>query len=190
LEEEDILISLGMYHNKIGEVTKIIEEKTKLIYEIAKSYSDDEFILNLDNMEVVTPDLFTDAFPVRGLNTLFMIDNSAYGGFNCMVNNISTTTNAEMFIWFISFIMSGLCCVAPMSNTKDYFGVQLFQTLSYLFYSGGKTTGLVVNSQLNMLTCPMNDLKSIIIYSPGKEKRLKELIAKSIEQMGKNRKQK
>jgi hypothetical protein len=189
LREEDIEIQLGTLHIS-GIIEKEIEKKKDLIYELCKSYYRPYFVLDVERMNVIEEEDFTETLPTRGINTLFRFSNIKSEAFFMLVNPTREVADLDFMAWLKAYVYSGLVCLSPLCK-PDKIAIQFVQALSHLCATGGNKETIYVSNQNLVLNSPVNDMGDFDIEIPGgKSERFKVLATKSLEQMNSKKEKK
>lgn len=186
LKEEDIVVTLGEYHNA-SNIEDMIHKNTNLIYEVCKSSPRNKFVLDLAKMKMLEPDDFNDMLPTHGLHTFFVFEN-LHNRIFCLVNPTKDVNSKQIFSWLVSYIYSSVVCLAPRNKIENY-AKQFMQAISTLSASKGKIKSVYVATNDSVLNSGMSNMGEYVIPVPGdKTERFEKLVTQAMEQMTKKTK--
>ncbi len=185
IKEENILISLGKYHNNKDAIDKLLTGKEQQLVDICNATDEFDFAFDLNKMRIVEYEDFTDENPRWGINSLFVFNNdNSQQAIKCLVNASSNVFSNDIFLaWFLSYIASTKACLMPKDKIEDVAKIFL-QAVSGLFYSPQRK---VATNNISILNCSLSDGGSLYYKIPGKTDRLGVLLGKSLEQIKKQK---
>jgi hypothetical protein len=189
LQEEDITVTYGKYHNA-NDIIKKIRDNEKTIYEMCKSSRLIEFVLDLSTMKVVEREDFIGFLPRFGLNTFFIFDDIGFSKFYCLVNATPDIKDGEYYSWFISYIYSNAVCVIPNKVITNY-SKMFFQALSLLASNSGNKNNIKLVKNKSILNCTLSDCGYELLEVPSENTtRFEKLVLSSMNQMTKHKSKK
>ena len=141
-----VLQDLHMYiSNDFGDhlaITKILDIKEKkeaflTICTIQHRKNKDTFLLDVDSLVVITPEMFTERLPINDVSALFIFSDDASQQIYNVINPLENLRDSQLFSWFLSVIYGRESVIGTLERPTLYSKVFL-QALTAMIYSEGR----------------------------------------------------
>lgn len=175
LVPEDVEILYGD-HNA-DDIVEVIKEKQQAIMGLCKIFYKSWFALDLEKMRVLERENFNCKLPSFKLDTPFILSGINSEKVFILRNTAINFSDADIFVWLLSYIYSTLVCVIPISDqTKE--GKQFMQVMAQLETLNDPTRVNIVEN-VSVLSPDLGNNGEISIEPPGDTERFAQLVERS-----------